>query len=204
MNNGYYYSYIVNSGYYRNLSNAISLIGEITNDIGGLKTALADASGDIINEMVTDLNSLQLELSKYKNTASNIQRDLKENAKMFDVALENWKNKVGTITERGYKCGTLMSSYIPDGMPSNYKNALAYKYSIKIDNVSVDTNDNAICIRYLVQYNGYEIMNPGIFTQVGWKDILKEQNRNTSRDYSNTVTKKIDFSSKSDGSFKIS
>ena len=60
--NGEYVNYIVSSKYYRNLGTAGPLIKEIKKDVDEIILTLSDASGSLVDEMLSGLNSLKTQL----------------------------------------------------------------------------------------------------------------------------------------------
>jgi len=204
MNNGYYANYIVNSDYYKNLSIANNLIKEIKKDISDLKVALSDASGNIIDEMVSELGSLETQLDSYQGQTKEIQNDLKANAALFDGIYDNWKSKIGTVVASGYMVDNIkyttedpltnpglyartvkISSVdsIPNLQKQNATSAYAYKYETKLDKVSIGS-DNCIHLEYTDYYYGYTKSVMIITVLVQCRDIFKEENRDSKIDYS--------------------
>ncbi len=219
MNNGSYVSYIINSDYYKNLSNAIILINEISKDINELKLVLNDAVGDIIVEMTNDLQSLETKLEEYKTNAKSIQGDLKANAILFDSVYDLWKSKVGEVVDEGYyidtaggdsfvkytttdhPVGPAVKTSSVDALPSVPKQetfrAWSYKYKTKISKVYIASGSNTIMVEYTDYFSCYTTNVMLINVYIRCSDIFQEKNRDVTKDFNKlSGIAEIDFSTK--------
>ena len=214
MNTGHYYSYIISSEYYKNLTNAANLIDELSKDIINLKLVLTDASGEIITEMSNDLSKLEKELNSYKTMAKNIQNDLKANAVTFDGVYNNWQKKIGEVIDEGFynpqdglKYSTMATSDdlyysinsstglagtkkissvldIPKIQKQETTKVWAYKYKTVLSRVYIESGDNKIHLEYTDNYYCYTKNVMLINVYIDCVDIFKEENRDTTKDYS--------------------